>query len=47
MHLGIGVFMGLWLFSAVMIVLNVSAFGSDWVGAFARPGEVAKTSARP
>jgi hypothetical protein len=36
MHLGIGIFMGLWLFSAVMIVLNVSAFGSDWVSAFAR-----------
>ena len=36
MHLGIGVFMGLWLFSAVMIVLNISAFGSDWVSAFAR-----------
>jgi hypothetical protein len=36
MHLGIGVFMGLWLFSAAMIVLNVAAFGSDWLGAFGR-----------
>jgi hypothetical protein len=31
MHLAIAVFMHLWLFSAVLIVLNVSAFGSEWI----------------
>lgn len=27
LHLGIGIFMGLWLFAAIMIVLNVALFG--------------------
>jgi hypothetical protein len=29
LHLGIAVFLGLWLFSAVMMVLNVAAFGES------------------
>jgi hypothetical protein len=31
LHLGIGVLMGLWLFSAVMIVMTVAAFGLPWL----------------
>jgi hypothetical protein len=31
MHIGIGVFMGLYGFAAIMIVLNVAAFGWDFV----------------
>ena len=29
LHLGIAVFLGLWLFSGVMIVLNAAAFGES------------------
>lgn len=29
MHLGIAIFLGLWLFSAIMIVLNAAAFGES------------------
>lgn len=29
LHLGIGIFLGLWLFGLIMIVLSVSAFGPD------------------
>ena len=29
LHLGIAIFMGLWSFSIIMIILSVSAFGSD------------------
>jgi len=33
LHLGIAVFLGLWLFSAIMIVLNAAAFGESlWLG---------------
>lgn len=31
MHIGIGLSMGLYLFSFVMIVLNVAAFGADLI----------------
>jgi hypothetical protein len=31
MHLGIGLFMNMWSFAFVMIVLNTSAFGSEYV----------------
>lgn len=34
LHVGIGVFMGLWLFSALMIVLNLACF---WVSATPKP----------
>jgi hypothetical protein len=40
MHLGIAVFMRLWLFSALLIVLNVSAFGSEWVERAGRKGRM-------
>ena len=29
LHLGIAVFLGLWLFSGIMIVLNAAAFGES------------------
>ena len=29
MHLGIGLFMGMWVFSSIMIVLNIGAFGYE------------------
>lgn len=29
MHLGIGLFMGMWVFAAVMITLNIGAFGAE------------------
>jgi len=31
MHIGIGVFMGLYYFSAIMIILNITAFGSEYL----------------
>ena len=33
LHIGIGITLGLWLFAAIMIVLSVSAYGSDDVEA--------------
>ena len=29
LHLGIAIFLGLWLFSGIMIVLNAAAFGES------------------
>jgi len=34
LHVGIGLALGLWLFAAIMIVLTVSAYGSDYAEAF-------------
>jgi hypothetical protein len=31
MHIGIGVFMGLWLFALIMVILNLGAFGPEIV----------------
>jgi hypothetical protein len=39
LHLGIAIFLGLWLFSAMMIVLNAAAFGEAvWKAFVARFG---------
>lgn len=32
MHLGIGAFLGMWLFAAVMVLLNLGAFGAELAG---------------
>lgn len=32
MHLGIGLFMGMWLFAAIMVCLNLFAFGEEVLG---------------
>jgi hypothetical protein len=29
MHLGIGTFLGMWLFASIMIILNLGAFGAE------------------
>lgn len=42
LHLGIGLFLGLWLFAFMMIILNVSAFGWDYIEAFASKIELKK-----
>jgi hypothetical protein len=35
LHIAIGVFMGLWLFSLTLIVMNLSAFGTELRGKYA------------
>jgi hypothetical protein len=37
MHLGIGLFLGMWLFAVVMIILNLGAFGYEVVHDADRP----------
>ena len=34
MHLGIGLFMGLYQFAAILIIMNISAFGSEYIERF-------------
>ena len=36
LHLGIGLFMGMWVFAAIMIILGCGAFGSEALGDAAR-----------
>jgi hypothetical protein len=45
LHLGIGVAMGLWLFSAIMMVMTASAFGLPWAIA-PRPRGLPATAGR-
>jgi hypothetical protein len=45
MHAGIGLTMGMYLFSSVMIILNVAAFGPPWTVARLRPEAVAPLQA--
>lgn len=51
LHLGIAIFLGLWLFSAMMILLNTAAFGEAlWKATGARwrkPGPLASWRPRP
>lgn len=34
MHVGIGLFMGLYQFAAILIIMNISAFGSEYIEGF-------------
>ncbi len=36
MHLGIGAFLGMWLFGAIMVILNLGAFGAEALSDFRR-----------
>lgn len=47
LHVGIGVSLGLWLFAAIMIVLTVSAYGSDYVETLVARASATWRSARP